>query len=408
MKASTTIIIDQRRALRNGKFPVKLRVTYNREQQYYPADLSLSVTEFDKVKGKNPKGDYKKWKLKLDALEKRANDIIDGMSIFDFGVFKKSLYADQAVRDDVYANYERIILKLKGDGHIGTASNYTSSLNSLKKFRPKLTFKDVTADFLNAYQKSLDKEKKSITTVGIYLRPLRAVINDAIANGVLPKDYNYPFGNNKKQKYQIPTSRNIKKALTLPEIKLLFNYKSKPASWEEKAVDFWIFSYLANGMNIMDIAHLRNKDVNEDFIYFVRAKTKNTNSVVSTISIPLNDYLKDIIARQRNINRDPNELLFPIINPKDSLEKQRASVQQFTKMINKYIKLVADSVGLNKEITTYYARHSFSTVLKRSGANIQFISEALGHSSTNTTKAYLDSFEDDTKKEVAKALTAFD
>jgi len=407
MKATTTIIIDKRRELRNGKFPVKLRVTFDRDQQYYPADLSLTSAEFDKVKGKNPKGDYKKWKLKLDALEKRANDIIDGMSSFDFGAFKKSLYADQAVRDDVYANYERIISKLKEHGQIGTASNYTSSLNSLKKFRSKLTFKDVTTDFLNAYQKSLEGEEKSISTVGIYLRPLRAVINDVIAGGVLPKDYNYPFGSSKKQKYQIPTSRNIKKALTLAEIKLLFNYKAEAASWEEKAVDFWIFSYLANGMNIMDIAHLRNKDVSDDFIYFVRSKTKNTNSVVSTISIPLNHYLKDIIIRHRNLIKDPNELLFQIIKPTDTLEKQRASVQQFTKMINKYIKLVAASVGLKKSITTYYARHSFSTVLKRSGANIQFISEALGHSSTNTTKAYLDSFENETMKEVAKALTAF-
>jgi site-specific recombinase XerD len=54
------------------------------------------------------------------------------------------------------------------------------------------------------------------------------------------------------------------------------------------------------------------------------------------------------------------------------------------------------------------ARHSFSTVLKRSGVGIQQISEALGHSSINTTKSYLDSFEDDVKKEMAKALTNFD
>ena len=76
-------------------------------------------------------------------------------------------------------------------------------------------------------------------------------------------------------------------------------------------------------------------------------------------------------------------------------------------MVNKYMGIIAKKVGIDKPCTTYYARHSFSTVLKRSGANVQFISEALGHSSINTTKAYLDSFEDETKKEMAKALTAF-
>ncbi|MBK7733166.1 MAG: tyrosine-type recombinase/integrase [Bacteroidales bacterium] len=46
-------------------------------------------------------------------------------------------------------------------------------------------------------------------------------------------------------------------------------------------------------------------------------------------------------------------------------------------------------------ISTYTARHSFATVLKRSGTNIAFISESLGHSSLEITQTYLDSFEDD-------------
>jgi site-specific recombinase XerD len=71
------------------------------------------------------------------------------------------------------------------------------------------------------------------------------------------------------------------------------------------------------------------------------------------------------------------------------------------------MKFIAKKLGILKPCTTYSARHSFSTIMKRSGANVQYISEALGHSSINTTKAYLDSFEDDTKKEMAKALTNF-
>jgi integrase/recombinase XerD len=76
-------------------------------------------------------------------------------------------------------------------------------------------------------------------------------------------------------------------------------------------------------------------------------------------------------------------------------------------MVNKYNKQTFEKLEINKPCTTYSARHTFSTIMKRSGANIQYISEALGHNSINTTKAYLDSFEDDTKKEMAKALTAF-
>ena len=42
---------------------------------------------------------------------------------------------------------------------------------------------------------------------------------------------------------------------------------------------------------------------------------------------------------------------------------------------------------------TYIIRHTFATVLKRSGVNIAIISESLGHSDLSTTQIYLDSFE---------------
>ena len=407
MKANTSIILDSRKQLKNGLYPIKLRVTFNRSQRYYPADLSLNQNDFNLIMGANPKGENKNIRLKLNALEQKANKIIDELPVFDFNVFKKKLYSNQHIREDVYHYYEQIIARQKIDEQFGTASNYTSSLKSLKTFKSKLKFNEITVDFLKAYERFLLNEEKSISTVGIYLRPLRAVINQAMEDGTLSKDFNYPFGSKSKFKYQIPTSRNIKKALTLAEIKLFFEYKAEAGTWEDKALDFWIFSYLANGMNITDIAHLKYKNIDGEYIKFIRAKTKNTNNVVSLITIFITDDIKKIIAKWGNLEIKKDNIIFPILNPNHTAEKQRATIQQFTKMVNKYMKIIAASVGVDKPCTTYYARHSFSTVLKRSGANVQFISEALGHSSINTTKAYLDSFEDDSKKEMAKALTAF-
>jgi len=62
---------------------------------------------------------------------------------------------------------------------------------------------------------------------------------------------------------------------------------------------------------------------------------------------------------------------------------------------------------LEKHVTTYTAWHTFSTVLKRSGASTEYISEALGQSNKKTTESYLDSFEQDTQKEFAKKLLGF-
>ena len=46
MKPTTIIILDTRRPKKAGKFPVKLRVTYRRNQRYYSIDKDLSKDEF--------------------------------------------------------------------------------------------------------------------------------------------------------------------------------------------------------------------------------------------------------------------------------------------------------------------------------------------------------------------------
>jgi integrase len=46
-------------------------------------------------------------------------------------------------------------------------------------------------------------------------------------------------------------------------------------------------------------------------------------------------------------------------------------------------------------------------VLKRSGVSTEFISESLGHRDLSITETYLDSFENEQKKEIAKHLTEF-
>lgn len=95
MKAKTAIILDKRRALANGKFPVKLRITFSRKQRYYPCDISLSIEEYEKVVTKLPKGLFKEISMKLNALEQRASTIIAGMGVFDFENFETNLLASK-------------------------------------------------------------------------------------------------------------------------------------------------------------------------------------------------------------------------------------------------------------------------------------------------------------------------
>ncbi len=80
---------------------------------------------------------------------------------------------------------------------------------------------------------------------------------------------------------------------------------------------------------------------------------------------------------------------------------------QFIQNTNKNMKRISKKIGIEKNVTTYYGRHSAATIMKKSGANIEQIREALGHHNTSTTQKYLDSFDDESKRELSKSLTNF-
>ncbi len=86
--------------------------------------------------------------------------------------------------------------------------------------------------------------------------------------------------------------------------------------------------------------------------------------------------------------------------------EQHYAVKSFVKFINDHMAIVSEELGLRKA-TTIYGRHSFSTIMKRSGASTEFIQEALGHTVKSTTENYLDSFENEIKKELSGKLVAF-
>ncbi|RNI28828.1 tyrosine-type recombinase/integrase [Rufibacter latericius] len=400
----TQIILDTRRSLKDSTFPVKLRLTYNRKQKYYPTAYSFTEEDYEKVILSKPKGAYKDAQFELKEIEKRARAIIKDMAVFTFDLFEKK-FVDTSPKGDVFIAFSQHIAKLKREASITTAESYTSALNSLKAFTGKtvLPFVNVTPDYLSSYEQWMLSKNKSLTTVGIYLRYLRALFNEAIEAGDV-EQRQYPFG---KRKYQIPAGRNVKKALTIADIEKIVTYAPKSDS-EAKARDLWLFSYLCSGINVKDIALLKYKNIDSATITFVRAKTaKSTRQNTKSIIVSLLPEAEHIIMRWGNKPVIPNWYVFPILSEGLTPEKELAKIKQATKSINTYMKRIASSLGIEKEVTTYTARHSYSTVLKRSGAPIEFISESLGHTDIRTTRSYLDSFEDDAKRGYVSALTAF-
>jgi integrase/recombinase XerD len=442
MSVSIALILDTRRQKENNKFPIKIRVNFKRVTNYYPTMFDLTQPEYDKLTAPRISAELQTIKTELKKIEREAEEALSQMDDFsfydfenrfivgnplfqqrkrktkpvnevndgfDFTPFQKKfpiLLERSAEPGSLTFSYQAYIKKLLKEGRISTAVNYHCSYVSLKKFQGNVRFSSITAAYLHAYEQHVKANGLSRSTIGIYLRPLRAIYNEAIEAGFAKGHKSYPFG---RRKYQIPSGRNVKKALDLTELEKIYYYdEGNLSETEKRARAYWLFSYFANGMNPKDIASLKYSNIHDEYIIFERAKTQRSlRDDPKPITVFLNDDMKAIISRWGNRPALPFEYIFPILYSGVTPLRQYTLICNLVRGINDAMQKILDDLGIKKKVTTYVARHTFSTILKRSGASTEQIQEALGHTNMKTTESYLDSFDKETKKQLASQLTSF-
>lgn len=401
------VVQDIRVQKTDGTYAIKLRFTVDRKRYYIPLNVFLTPEDWEKTQSTSPRGKFRDYKYQFIEVQQSAEKIVQDMQVFSLEQVKRLLF-NRGQNSDLISLISRYQEELRAEGRINTAKTFDSCKESFKKFgtngkQKSIPLETVTPDWLNKYEKWMLREGKSVTTIGIYLRNLRTIYNIAIEDNLVPKSI-YPFG---KRKYQIPASENVKKALNLAQIKSIVEYEPVSES-EARARDLWVFSYLCNGMNVKDMAHLRYSDIDGDRISFFRAKTKgSTKQQLKPVVVYLMPMSKEIIQRWGQPRLNKNSLVFDLIDLDTDLEKQAARIRQAAKTINKYMERIGEKLEIPVKITTYTARHSYATVLKRSGASLEMISESLGHKDLKTTENYLDSFEDDVKRDFQQRLIRF-
>ena len=405
--ATTAMVLDIRRQKQDETYPIKLRVTYQRKRKYYSTGYSYTESEFEKITGAKPREPYKDYRAELDVISVHAREVIGKMSTFSFEDFERRFSKASGSATDVFDAFKNRITVFFDNDQIGSASNYYSAMNSLKLFvkKEKLPFSSVNPSFLNSYEKWMQANEKSNTTIAIYLRPLRRLFNDAIKIGDVAQE-DYPFGDNNYGKYKIPEENNFKRALSKEDIKKIFTYNPEIGSELHRCKDMWIFSYLANGLNMSDILRLKYKNIQGNTIILRRQKVRRKKSG-KPIVVELTIDLKRIIDSWGQKPTKEDSYIFQILNDKMNEKRKVARIKQVTRIINRYLEKMSNELGLDAAVTTMYARHSFATMLKNAGEDISYISEAMGHSNLQTTENYLASFDENKRKSAAKKLLDF-
>lgn len=412
MKAEVSLYLDTRRALKDGTYPLKLHVYFTAKmERWYKTDYKLSNEQFEQsYLAAKPRGELKELKIELDAIIQKAAELAKDLGdSFTFEKFERKMFRTKVSANNVIDHFAAYVKVLDKNEQIGTASSYNCSINSITAYLSEgkknpvtyIPFTTLSADVLNKYEQWMVSKNSSKTTVGIYMRNLRAIFNKAIAAGDISPEL-YPF-----KTYKIPNGKNVKKALETPDLNALYIADVGTDSFMIKARDFWFFSYQCNGMNFRDIAELKFKDIHDTYFSFLRHKTKNTTKEDPIpIVVPLTSYIKDFINKYANEKGKPNDYLFPIFQTGMSAKERHRVNQNFIRFVNQHMQKLVDKLGLSFKLGTMVARHSFTTQATRT-MGLEFAQEALGHTTMNTTQNYWKGFENDAKKSMAEKLMEF-
>lgn len=451
MKAATVNLFHSKF---RGDNTVKIALTFDRSQRRYSTGLTKIDEEmFDRLKKnafKNkPDGKIKDpdflhfWKLLFDTDSKNPGVAVYAQRIteqlgpnFTFDYFKELLDSHGKESEVVPTDVTDLLFALSNkeaamvaQGRIGNGASYGLAGKSLKRFVeslndeekkefklpvnskrtrktenvPDLQFQHLTPALLKLYEQWMTSDQKlTLTTVGIYLRHVRAVFNDAISDGHVSRD-TYPFG---KKRYVIPAGRNLKKALSKDDVLKIINYQPEE-DWEQRARDFWVFSYLSNGMNFTDILSLRWGDIDRQAssLTFLRQKTvRSTKGKQVRVRVELIPESWNVIKRWATTDKKASAFVFPFLSDDMDARRRKIVTSQFIKITNKYVRIIGKKLGIEGDVTTYAARHSFATILLHSEAPLAFISQSLGHTNISTTESYLGTFDDKQTKKYLKAL----
>ncbi|WP_438710748.1 phage integrase SAM-like domain-containing protein [Aquimarina muelleri] len=386
-------ILLRNKANQEGQYPVVLKIIKDRKIKVITLGLNCLEKDWDKANGQFKKSE-KNYRQRNRALLKKKEEalkIIDDFFLegidFTLNQFETKFRGRKSSKVTVSEFWKEKISDLNKAGRTGNARAYQDVYNSFFKFykNKALVFREITPVLLDKYETYLRSNNNTDGGIGVKMRELRALFNDAIKKGVVDEKY-YPFKTYKVSKLK---GKGIKKALTRDEMKLMESIDTDKYPHLINAKNYLIFSYYMAGMNFVDMMKLKWDNIQGDRILYIRSKTKGR------FSVKMLEPVKQVIAYYKVQNR-PTDYVFPILL-KDNLtpiqieNRKRKTLKAF----NRQLKEIAKIQGVKQNVSSYVIRHSFATNLKFAGISTDLIGESMGHHDVSVTKAYLKEFEDD-------------
>ena len=383
MNAKLSILFYAKRAktTTDGLVPIYIRVTVDGER------IELSTKRYTLPEKWSVEGSCMKG---YSAEAKSINSYLDSLKakVYD--------YQQQLIREDELVNAENMRNKILGiekrshmlvgifqqhndeikalvgkDYALGTLTRYETSLKHTVNFMQwkykvsDIDIRKIDHEFITSYEFYL----KSVcnccqNTTSKYIKNFGKIIRICLANGWLQKN---PFINYKSKLVEVERA-----FLSMEEIDAMLE-KVFVSDRLNQVKDIFLFSCFT-GLAYADVKKLSRKNIaigvdGERWIYINRTKTDTRSNIPI---LPIASYLLEKYKdHPQVVNQDK---LLPILS---------------NQKMNSYLKEIADTCGITKELTFHIARHTFATTVTLSnGVPIESVSKMLGHKNLKTTQHY--------------------
>lgn len=353
----TTLIYDRyKKASASKKATIEIRISHERKQKYISTGIRLFPNQW--INGKIVKCPSA---MKLNMqLNKQLDDVMQAIyNMYKEGhidIFDIPNRIKKTKQIGLLDFFQRRFKVRKYGKTKDTQKRYDRFIRLFTEWGKIKDFSDISDDNIISYDQYLSsKGMKDCSKWHNYHRFLNSLIIDAIDEGYLHRNP-YKWVNISKGK----NSDSLSKFLTSEEFQKIKTVRLATESLD-KVRDVFVFQ------TYTCLSYTDLRDFNMNMIRSIKGMK--------------------VYAGKRD--KTGKEFTIPLLKPAIAiLDKYNGKLPIISNVkYNAYLKVVAQSAGIDKPITTHWARHTGATLLLNEGIPMRIVSRICGHSSTKITEA---------------------
>jgi len=371
------LVFDRyKKATLTKKASIEVRITYNYKQKYISTGIQLYQNQWKNGKIVNCPDALKISEI-LDRILSNIRSVLLAMvSSGNIDIFSiPDRLQEEELRKVSFLDfcYQRAEVRKYGKKE-DTQERYDRFLRLFTEWGGITNYPDITESNIILYDNYLRSTgMKTYSRWNNYHRFLNSFIMDAIEAGYLRRNP-YKWVNIERGRH----TNGIGKYLTPEEFRIL-KHKDMPTRKLERVRDTFVFQTYTC-FSYTDLRAFDAKLVQE--VNGIKVYIGSRNKTSKPFTIPILSPAWDILNKY--------EGKLPIIS---------------NVKYNEYLKLVAQASGIDKPVSSHWARHTGATLLLNEGVSMNIVSKICGHSSIKITEQIYAKLLDET---VVNAVSGLD